>query len=101
MTSKILDDLKALGYAVSLAGENIRLLYLGIGEHPVEAQPLIKTLKDHKSEVVEYLRQEQPLPYLDLDGSLVIPFNCDGSWHWWNGGQSIRDTVKEVTGWKH
>lgn len=101
MTSKILDDLKALGYAVSLAGENIRLLYLGIGEHPVEAQPLIKTLKDHKSEVVEYLRQEQPLPYLDLDGSLVIPFGCDGRFHWWNGGQSIAATVREVKKWRH
>lgn len=101
MTSKILDDLKALGYAVSLAGENIRLLYLGIGEHPAEAQPLIKTLKDHKSEVVEYLRQEQPLPYIDLDGSLVIPFGCDPTYQWWNGGQSINETVEEVTGWWH
>lgn len=42
-----------------------------------------------------------PMPYLDLDGSLVIPFACDGRFHYWNGGQTIRDTVGEIRGWKH
>jgi len=98
---KILADLKALGYSITLEGENIRLRYVGIGEQPTEAQPFIQMLKDHKAEAVEYLKQAQPLPYLDLDGSVVIPFNSDPRFHYWHGGQSIATTEEEVKGWKH
>ena len=98
---KILADLKALGYSVTLEGENVRLKYLGIGEHPVEGQPLIKTLKAHKAEVVQYLREIRPLPYLDLDGSLVVSFNSDPRFFYWQGGQSIAETEREVKQWVH
>jgi hypothetical protein len=47
-------------------------------------------------------------PYLDSDGSLVIPFGSDRRYHWWLGshcvftnamgsGQSIEETMKEIT----
>lgn len=98
---KILDDLKAFGYSITLEGENIRLKYLGRGEHPVEAQELIGALKVRKAEAVEYLKQAQPLPYLDLDGSLIISFGCDGRFHYWNGGQSLKQTEREVKAWVH
>lgn len=101
MITKILADLKALGYSVTLEGENIRLKYLGRGEHPVEAQELIGALKVHKAEAVQYLRETRPLPYLDLDGSLVVPFAADPRFHYWRpGGQSIAETEKEFR-WKH
>ncbi len=96
MLSKILDDLKTLGYVISLEGDNIRLRYLSIGEQPSEAGPLIEALKSNKAEAVEYLRQAQPLPYFDLDGSIIIPFCSDHHFLYWRDGQSIQDTEKEV-----
>lgn len=45
--------------------------------------------------------EKAPLPFFEADGSLVIPFGCDGRFHWWAGGQSINDTENEVTVWKH
>lgn len=95
---KILLDFKTLGYSISLEGEKIRLRYLGIGEQPSEAGALIEELKSHKAEAVEYLRQAQPLPYFDLDGSIIIPFGSDYRFFYWRDGQSIQDTEKEVRG---
>lgn len=37
-------------------------------------------------------------PYLDYSGTLVIPFSSDRRYHWWNGGQSIAETLKEIEG---
>lgn len=39
-------------------------------------------------------------PYLDESGDLVIPFSSDPKYHWWAGGQSITDTVAEISGKK-
>jgi len=98
---KILADLKALGYSVTLEGEHIRLRYLGIGKHPSEALPLIEELRARKGEAVEYLKESRPLPFLDVDGDLRIPFDCDPRFHWWAGGQLPSVTEKEVGTWKH
>ncbi len=35
-------------------------------------------------------------PYIDIDGGLVIPFASDSKYHWWAGGQSVEDTLKEI-----
>lgn len=37
----------------------------------------------------------QPLPYLD-NGILRIPFDSPQKYHWWNRGQSIKDTLREL-----
>ena len=34
------------------------------------------------------------LPYFNQYGDLVIPFGSDPKYHYWNGGQSIKDTLK-------
>lgn len=36
-------------------------------------------------------------PYLDSEGDLVIPFDSDSRYHWWAGGQSIEETIKEIS----
>ncbi len=43
----------------------------------------------------------KPLPYFDLDGSVVIPFNCDLKYHWWSAGQVVSETEEEIKQWKH
>lgn len=97
---KILADLKALGYSVTLEGENIRLKYLGIGEQPSESRPLIEVLKAQKAEAVQYLLAQRPLPYLDVYGELRIPFDSEPRFHYWAGGQSIKQTEEEFK-WLH
>ena len=41
---------------------------------------------------IKFLRK----PYLNKDGTLVIPFDSDPQYHWWADGQSIADTLIEL-----
>lgn len=36
------------------------------------------------------------LPHIDSKGSLRIPFNCPKKYRWWDGGQSIAETLAEL-----
>lgn len=36
------------------------------------------------------------LPYLDEQNSLIIPFNAPEKYRWWQGGQSIEESLKEL-----
>lgn len=38
-----------------------------------------------------------PKPYLTPQGDLVIPFDSDSRYWWWAGGQSVMDTIKELS----
>lgn len=35
-------------------------------------------------------------PYLDQRGRLVIPFDCPPKYRYWQGGQSLAETLKEI-----
>ena len=35
-------------------------------------------------------------PFLTAGGDLSIPFDSDPKYHWWNGGQSVKQTRAEV-----
>jgi hypothetical protein len=35
-------------------------------------------------------------PYIDNSGHLVIPFNSDPKYQYWNGGQSLAETLHEL-----
>ncbi|QPJ64814.1 MAG: hypothetical protein G3M78_05200 [Candidatus Nitrohelix vancouverensis] len=37
-----------------------------------------------------------PEPYFRENGSLVIPSNSNPRYHWWNGGLSIQETIREI-----
>jgi len=39
---------------------------------------------------------EQVEPFVTDFGVLVIPFNSDKKYHYWNGGQGVCDTLKEL-----
>ena len=40
------------------------------------------------------------LPHVLVDGTLVIPFDSPQRFHWWNGGQTVKETRVEVKAWK-
>ena len=56
---------------------------------PVE---LREELKRHKPELLVLLTP----PYLNSRGELIVPFSADPKYHWWAGGQSIRETLLEL-----
>ena len=35
-------------------------------------------------------------PYIDGNGTIVIPFNIDQKYHSWNGGQPLWATLQEL-----
>lgn len=35
-------------------------------------------------------------PYIDNSGTIIIPFNADSKYHYWNGGQPLHDTLAEL-----
>jgi hypothetical protein len=98
----LIERLKGLGYSLSLDGEKVRFRYAEAVEPPEEAKALLDAVREHKAEVVAYLERAvpRPLPYLDESGDLVIPFNSDPHYHWWAGGQSVEETMREITGGK-
>jgi len=53
---------------------------------------LVEAARKHKKEILELLSK----PRLDAHGRLVIPFDADPKYHWWAGGQSIRETLQEL-----
>ena len=38
----------------------------------------------------------KPLPYLDRNGTLIIPFDSPPKYHWWNRGSSVLSTLKSL-----
>ena len=49
-------------------------------------------LRQHKAELWVVLTS----PHLNVRGELIIPFFSDRRYHWWAGGQSIRETLREL-----
>ncbi|HOC61095.1 MAG TPA: hypothetical protein PKN70_14155 [Smithellaceae bacterium] len=39
---------------------------------------------------------DQIIPYIDKTGNIVVPFNADPKYHFWNGGQSLAKTLMEI-----
>jgi len=38
----------------------------------------------------------QDKPYIDENGTIVIPFSIDQKYHFWNGGQPLSATMQEI-----
>jgi hypothetical protein len=53
---------------------------------------LREQIRQHKAAVLVLLTQ----PHINPQGELIIPFNSDRRYHWWAGGQSIRETLREL-----
>lgn len=97
----LIGQLKTLEYVLYLEGEKIRFKYAGQGEPPEAAKALLHILRDHKSEIVSFLKVAMPKPCMEADGGLVIPFESEPHYHWWKGGQGVKETIEEVRVWRH
>jgi len=113
---EIIRKLEKSGYRVSLSGDKVVLDFIG-KDMPErnEIAPLIEQLKKHKTEVIEFLQKaesealnermaiigentspDEVLPYVTDFGVLVIPFNSPERYHWWKGGMSPCDILREL-----
>ncbi|OGP12912.1 MAG: hypothetical protein A3K22_04125 [Deltaproteobacteria bacterium RBG_16_42_7] len=96
--SGLIGKLKTLRYALYLEGEKIRFKYAGEGEPPENVKALLEALREHKGEAIAYLKKAMPRPSCGPDGDIVIPFGSDSRYHWWMGGQSVKNTIEEIKG---
>jgi hypothetical protein len=55
-----------------------------------------ETLNERMAIMGENCEPEQVEPFVTDFGVLVIPFNSDKKYHYWKGGQSVCDTLKEL-----
>mgnify|MGYP001582793705 CR=1 FL=1 len=55
-----------------------------------------EALNERMSIMGENCEPEQTEPFVTDFGVLVIPYNSNQKYHYWNGGQSICDTLKEL-----
>jgi hypothetical protein len=39
---------------------------------------------------------DKAIPFIDNSGSIIVPFNSDPKYHFWNGGQHLSDTLIEL-----
>lgn len=58
----------------------------------------VKLIAAGVAKVAEELPPFNPtsMPYVDHRGRLIIPFDCPPKYRYWSGGQSLRDTLREI-----
>jgi predicted glycosyl hydrolase (DUF1957 family) len=60
-----------------------------------EIKKAVKILKEAGPNKVKAVHK-QKMPYINEHGVLVIPFDCNPKFHWWAGGQSVLETLREL-----
>ncbi|GEM_PF-1572489 len=55
-----------------------------------------ESLSERMAIMGENCEPEQTEPFVTNFGVLVVPFNSDKKYHYWDGGQFVCDTLKEL-----
>lgn len=90
----IVEELSRYGISVWLVGDCIRVF-----PKSMLSDNSRRIIADNRAALVEELvciEKELPKPYFNRSGDLVIPFNSQKRYHWWAGGQSLQQTIKEI-----
>jgi hypothetical protein len=92
----LLSRCRELG-AVLLPAAEGRLKIRAPAPLPVE---LREELKQRKAEIIALLSQPSSVPpgqpYIDNGGELIIPHDCPPKYRYWQGGQSLAETLREL-----
>lgn len=67
------------------------------GEMELQAGQIVSMTEDKAIQLIMTGKVKPVMPYITHNGDLVIPFECDPKYHWWNSGQSIEETRKELS----
>src|SRR5262245_13338699 len=87
----------ALELLTHLQRQGFRLIPLP--EEKLAVKPAGRLTDDLRQSIQQCKREILTLlthPYINTKGELIIPFTADPRFHWWNGGQSIRQTLREL-----
>lgn len=91
----IVDELGKRGIRVWLMGDKVRAF-----PKPLLTDEVREIISDNRAVLVDELTKieaELPRPYFHRGADLVIPFNSPKRYHWWAGGQSVKETMEEIT----
>jgi len=82
-------ELKSKGLILELQGDDLLLR----GEKV--DQPTLEKIKQHKEQLKNLLMNaaRNKKPYINQRGGLIIAFDSDPRYHYWNGGQEIQETL--------
>ncbi len=90
------------GNSVETEKKEVETLVRENGNHRKLDKPALgepadcETLNERMAIMGENCDPSQTEPYVTNFGVLIIPFNSDKKYHYWNGGQSLCDTLKEL-----
>jgi hypothetical protein len=62
--------------------------------NPSAAGSILQIEKAGKREINNMPQEDSP--YIDHAGTIIIPFNADPKYHYWNGGQPLSQTMIEL-----
>ena len=65
-------------------------------DQPVRSEPVPRETRAPAQLAAPIVREKRDRPFIDSDGGLVLPFESDKRYHWWSGGQSVEETLKEI-----
>src|SRR4051812_47189526 len=74
-------------------------ILIPLPEGKLEVKPAAKLNDDIRRHIRQYKVEVLTLlarPYLNDRGELIIPLTAAPQYRWWAGGQSIRDTLREL-----
>ena len=74
IAQKLITQIQELGYRFELVGDNIKFTYTKGGRTPKEAIPILMQVKEHKQEVIGYLKR-RPLKDQDAIDKILAIFN--------------------------
>ena len=92
MTARgVLADLERQGFILTPRSEG----KLAVSPSDRLTDVLRKTIRTNKRALVVALKQRRA-PYLNDREELIIPCDAEPKYRWWAGGQSIRETLREL-----
>lgn len=89
------DELSKQGICVWLMGDTVRVF-----PRSALTDELRRWIADNRGALVSELAEIEghlPRPYFNGNGDLVIPFDSPRRYHWWAGGQSVSETIREIS----
>jgi hypothetical protein len=87
-------DRKSYAYREGTVSDHFIYKLIG-SERPVPSVPKVEVCEELETGVPGVPGGKR-LPYLSASGDLVIPFDSPERYHWWTGGQSPRETRREL-----
>src|ERR1041385_5198616 len=85
----LIEKLSALGVRISISGDQLKLN----APKGAVTPELLQDVAAHKPEIMARI---QGKPFIDSDDNLHVPHDADPRYRWWQGGQSVAETLREL-----